>query len=391
MTYSKAKIALVIASLLVLTFSVACPTGANLIPNCATCVTSGSSTVCSTCLNSYYLASNTCVLCSTVLANCAYCALNSASQPTCQLCATNYGLIGANCQNCSAISGCSTCQITSNNLQCTKCNSNLVLYNAMSTCVPCQITYCSNCTISNDGIFTCFACSTGYFLKNSTNCLSCALSITYCANCLFDQNNKLICAVCANTNLYIYNNTCVANCTKGGLTTCSICQMISVASNTMICTSCLSNYYLDISIKNCLPCSQSVPGCNACSTSNPDPITNATTVSCSECASGYYLEINSFTCIICSSVKANCQTCSYNFASNTGQCTNCKSGYYLNSTDLICYSCSSTPFAIPSFANNSCSICSMVNLTTMICTTCMNNYYLSGTICLSCTSAISYC
>lgn len=242
-----------------------CPTDqTKLILNCEACDTTSSNTICTKCLPSYFLSSNNCVSCDTVITNCNLCTLNIDNNPKCIVCKTNYGILNGGCQNCSAISGCSQCQILNYQLQCVTCNQGLILFSAEMTCIPCQIPYCSNCSISNAGIYSCSACSNGYYLLNST-CFSCASSISYCMTCLFDQNKRLTCTSCASNLLFLANNTCLANCTRGGYSLCSSCEIVSLATNSMTCSDCKSGYYLDSTIKNCLPCSKVLSGCSQCS------------------------------------------------------------------------------------------------------------------------------
>ena len=227
-----------------------CPTGADLIPNCATCTTSGTQTICATCLNGYYLLSGGCVACSASLPNCQFCSTNAANQPVCDLCQTDYGLLNAECKNCSAISGCLGCQVVQNSLQCQSCSSGLVLYNANTQCVPCQIANCASCTAEADLSFTCSECSFGYYLENNA-CATCASSVEYCSSCQFDQNSRLICTACSSTLLYLANNSCQANCTQGNLPLCATCTLVSLSAGTMSCASCISGYFLNNAARVC--------------------------------------------------------------------------------------------------------------------------------------------
>lgn len=243
MPYSESKVALVFLFLIAISSSVSCPTGTSLIPYCAACTAVNSNIVCSLCINGYYLASTTCISCSSVITYCQYCALNVAGQPICSVCQSNYGLLNSTCQACSSITGCLTCQITNYNLQCIKCNTNLVLYSAQMACIPCQIPNCLNCSISNLGVFSCFSCQPEYYLSNNI-CNSCNQGIPYCQSCQIDSNSKLICARCASIYMTLSNNTCTANCSKAGLPQCTICTLVSASLGTMTCSACVANYYL---------------------------------------------------------------------------------------------------------------------------------------------------
>lgn len=376
----------VICFLLVLTTSsVVCPTGSNLIPNCATCTTSGSSIVCQTCINGYYLASLNCLSCAIAISNCLFCSTNIASQLVCSVCASNYGLLSGQCRNCSAISGCLTCSIVQNNLLCIACNSNLVLYSAQSQCVPCQIANCTSCSISNLGAFTCSNCSLGYYLSNNS-CIQCATTIQYCTSCLFDQNNNLICAACASNKLYLQGNQCVTNCTIAGNPECTVCQLTSLSGGVVTCSSCVTGYYLNAATKTCQSCNTASAGCANCTASS-----NVT--SCIACMEGYFLSGTPASCVLCSTVHTNCNICNVNFATGASQCIKCSPSWYLNATDNLCYSCSASPFLQSNFAPGSCSVCqvSTTTITQLICTTCASGYYLAGSICTFCPSSCSAC
>ena len=137
------KIILVIGCMALMVSSANCPTGVNIIPNCIFCVVnSGNSIVCSACLNGFYLASaNVCRRCQLELANCAFCVINGLN-PTCSICNNNYGILNNACKSCEDILGCETCQIFNNNIKCNSCKAGLVLYQAQTTCVVCQIANC---------------------------------------------------------------------------------------------------------------------------------------------------------------------------------------------------------------------------------------------------------
>lgn len=250
MISSKFEAVLIVIALVGTVAAVVCPTGTNVIPQCTACTGSGSSIVCISCLSGYYLVGGSCVACSSVLPNCAQCSLATGSVPQCYICQSGYGLLNATCANCSSISGCSSCTVWKYQLQCSACSAGLVLYSAQMQCVPCQISNCNNCSINNAGNFSCSSCVTGYFNVNNT-CSPCAQSITYCASCQRDTNGKLICSSCAATRLYLYNNTCLADCAANGYPRCATCQLLSLTTNNIACITCNPNYYLNPSSESC--------------------------------------------------------------------------------------------------------------------------------------------
>lgn len=385
MVISKKK-AIVLIVLVGTVLATVCPTGSSAIPNCLTCSTVGNNILCSTCLNGYYLASSLCVSCSSVLPNCNFCTLNLASQPTCSICQNGYGLLDGACRNCTAISGCTSCTITTNYyLICTACSPGLVLYSAQVACVACAITNCNNCSVNNYGNFTCSSCSSGYFLTGGS-CSPCSTNIPNCANCLFDQNGKLVCSSCVSTSLVLINNSCSANCSKGGYPNCRTCQLASITANTMTCTTCLPNYYLDTTLNNCFSCSQAISGCSVCTLNASTNPSTSSTVACSACATNYFLSSSPPSCVLCSTVKPNCLTCDINFATQSGGCTSCTSGYYLNAADLLCYSCSTLNASFPS---GSCAVCTLNP--TITCSSCVDGYYLTNGTCKTCSTFQANC
>ncbi len=159
MLISKLKATFILAIIISTSLAAVCPTGSALIPNCATCNTVNNNVVCLTCINGYYLASSTCIQCSSAISNCFQCSLNAANQPACNICQTGFGLLqNGLCGNCSAIVGCLTCRVSNYNLQCISCSIGLVLYSAQMQCVPCQIPNCKSCAVNNLGNFTCSSC-----------------------------------------------------------------------------------------------------------------------------------------------------------------------------------------------------------------------------------------
>ena len=109
------------------------------------------------------------------------------------------------------------------------------------------------------------------------------------------------------------NNTCVVNCTFGGLSFCTNCEIVNLNTNLMRCLSCLANYYLDPSTRICRNCSEVLIGCVSCNgaimnvTTNATNTTNAsssmsTVVSCDSCREGYYLFGVPAKCILCADV-----------------------------------------------------------------------------------------
>ena len=119
-------------------------------------------------------------------------------------------------------------------------------------------------------------------------------------SCQTDQNSKLICTSCASSRLYLSDNTCIPDCSAGGLLSCSSCEIVDISTNFMRCLSCQSNFYLELGTRLCKNCSQVLIGCSSCITNN----TNSSNLNpvCNICDMGYYLSSTSNQCILCSSV-----------------------------------------------------------------------------------------
>ena len=192
---------------------------------------------------------SSCVACSLAIANCQFCTKNTAQQLTCSVCLTG-GLLNGTCQNCSAISGCTSCQVISNQLRCVTCTTGMVYYSVQNSCVACQINNCSSCTVNSSGFFNCSSCNVGYYLSNNV-CLLCASAIQYCSSCLTNANNEVVCASCASSVMYPSNKACVVNCTLAGQPTCQTCNITAITNGITTCSSCIAGYYLNTATQLC--------------------------------------------------------------------------------------------------------------------------------------------
>ena len=104
---------------------------------------------------------------------------------------------------------------------------------------------------------------------------------------------------------------------------------------TIQCYNCIIGYYLTGT--TCTLCSTTMEGCSICSNSSI----------CLSCVSGYYLYTSDNKCHTCTSNVTNCQLCKFNTTSNVTECAECNEGYFLNAsnscnfcTDSGCLSCS---------------------------------------------------
>lgn len=115
----------------------------------------------------------------------------------------------------------------------------------------------------------------------------------------------------------------------------------------------------------CLTCTKEV--CITCQNNQPPPCTVAPT-----CMANFYFDSSNNTCAPC---MAPCETCT---GPTTNQCSSCLSGYYLEGTS--CPACSSAIFQ--------CVSCS----TKIACRQCASEYYLnSSNTCSSCQPTCKTC
>ncbi|EAR96177.2 REJ domain protein (macronuclear) [Tetrahymena thermophila SB210] len=204
--------------------------------------------------------------------------------------------------------------------------------------------FCDSC--NNSG---CTKCSSGYLLSNGI-CNACDAT---CSTCSGTGKNQ--CITCKN-NYYISdkNNYCVSSCDSN--------QYIDSTSPQKYCRSCISN-------------------CQTCTNSN----------SCQTCLTSYYYTGNS-----CAPCDNTCYSCS---GSGKNQCIKCQNNYYI-SEKLNNYCDPNCDLAQGQFIDQSnpnqkyCKNCisnckSCINNTS--CTTCIDNYYVSGNTCSPCDNSCKQC
>ena len=391
-----------------------CPTNTKLMSG--TCISS--------CINGYYTNNNICILCNTMIANCALCDYTAATNTVkCNTCMSQYLLSP---ENSSCIQSCSSLN-TATTLY--------ILNSANNACIAC-IQYCDVCILG-----TCYSCQPNYILRNLTTtnpttqqcdtsacplntyidystyiCMPCA---NYCSICI----NNTYCLSC-NTGYVAFNGLCVTNCPSNYLIKaysftynnlyynyynlqCMPCNVIysnciSCTANSN-CTQCVTPYLLN-NVGECAICNVgfyynlTTLTCNSCNTMC-STCANATV--CTTCVAGLYMGVDgqcltvcpsatygntaTMRCVLCT--DANCNTCT------TQSCTLCQSGYYLVSSTIktaIAYTgqtCTLTcpPQTTPTTASPpSCTLCLTANCqscpTVSICKQCIANYYLTSTL-----------
>jgi hypothetical protein len=300
------------------------------------------------------------------------CASCSYTPFTCLSCVVGYQLSGSSCLACNltwpsctecSSSACLGCQspfiIQSSGCA---CNNTAGLYLSLDStqCLTCSsiIPQCTTCTPIST---TCTACSAGYYISSSTSCAACS------GNCQTCNITATTCLTCLVTYSMVLANTCA--CDNAG------------------------GYFYDPGTTGCNHCPFIIPNCQTC-------VSNlVSTAQCSLCVSLYFWNTSTSTCDPCSS---SCSSCS-----NLLVCTSCPNGLALSETigwtvsglcvcdnttlpltyyDIQSGSCQSCSYIYPS-----CSSCSIVNISGVICNACISSAYLSNNQCVNCPSSCATC
>ena len=218
-----------------------------------------------------------------------------------------------------------------------------------STCFLCADPNCNTC--SNSSFGACTTCNAPYNIA-SGNCTGCP---TGCANCAANGT----CSQCANFYFQQPNNSCSACPNSPACLTCS-------STNSTACTSCNTGYFLVTINETCQPC----PGyCSACTSANLcTALLNPT---------GYVLLPVSTTANVIAACDPGCNTCS---TSNPQICINCNNGYFLG-TNFVCTPCT---------AGSNCAACSSTS--PGVCLTCYPGSFLNANnACVQCTFPCTSC
>ncbi|KAM3133418.1 hypothetical protein pb186bvf_014422 [Paramecium bursaria] len=357
-------------------------------PNCITC--EFRSTNCYSCINKYYLENdNTCQQCPIFCdictkLECQVCIDANAELPQCT-CKDGYYQNLQQCNQCSSI--CATCQNQATNcLTCSGSNRNAsnqcncdtgyielsgVCRQCASPCSTCQTTqvYCTACTNSN------MVLNSGVCTLQQINLYQpCDLKCKTCQN--FNQ-----CLSCQDVNhILTFNQECI--CQMGYLEiadTCIQCQAPCFAChvNPSQCTECIDSN--QILTNNTCVCPQGQYYSNEnsiCKLCDNQCTTCISQNFCQNCAEKYYLFNNQ--CLPC---QINCQTCL-----DQNICQTCISGYQLSNS--TCINTNSLNCQVGYFKNNQ-NICTQCQLNCLSCETfeykclsCNNQMILSQNQCL---------
>jgi len=158
--------------------------------------------------------------------------------------------------------------------------------NSIETLPNCTFSNCLKCNQT-----TCTLCSPGYYLANTSSCISCDFG---CSNC-----KKTGCQACQPG--FIFNNAGICESCSEHIKFCDLCD------SSGLCKSCQDGYYPN-AYGTCV-------SCGPCATCSP--------TGCSSCSVGYYYDQQVGYCEECS---LGCNSCS-----SFDNCQVCDSSYYLDS------------------------------------------------------------
>ena len=341
--------------------------------NCSHCTGKKSSIICDTCEEHYILSlsTNQCFESCTIGQNSLCQTCDEDSPNNCGTCNIGYFLPSdskTECKKCSdLVPNCIRGFGTSSLITCTSCSTNYFLTLggecSLGECKPGLYYGCKECEDNK-----CSSCNEGYYLPTDDNiksqCSKCSDVVNNCIECS-GQTNNIICTKCEN-NYLLSENKCI-KCKTGIYDSCKTCD----SDNPNFCGSCNNGYYLALNEPNkekCKKCSDAINNCEEC---NYDDENNK--VICTSCNLNYYLN-DSNECVIACTIKSGiyCKTCNTQYLN---QCQTCNYGYYLPSDDptkSICKKCTDL--------SSNCNECSGT-LTSVICKSCTNNYYVYSGVC----------
>ncbi|KAL4431669.1 hypothetical protein ABPG74_017298 [Tetrahymena malaccensis] len=384
--------------------------GGNCLACGANCNQCSSQTTCTTCASGYFLfidgtCQNPCP--ATFVQNntnqqCTCRSYSTLQNKTCP-CNTGYLDVGGNCLACGA-----NCNQCSSQTTCTTCSPGYFLFIDGTCQNPCPATFVQNntnqqCTCRSNSTLlnkTC-PCNTGY-LDVGGNCLACGANCNQCSS-------QTTCTTCAPGYFLFIDGTCQNPCPATFVENNTNQQCTCRSNSTLQNKTCPCNTgYLDVG-GNCLACGAN---CNQCSSQT----------TCTTCASGYFLFIDS-TCqnpcpatfvqnntnqqCTCRSnstllnktcpcntgyldVGGNCLACGANCNQCSSQttCTTCASGYFLFIDGTCQNPCPAT--FVENNTNQQCTCRSNSTLQNKTCP-CNTGYLDVGGNCLACGANCSQC
>ena len=307
-----------------------------------------------------------------------------------------------NCVQLSANTTIANCQQYSAPNACTACQAGFYPAN-ITACLPVSPVL-TNCLVQDTNI-TCTQCASGFGLSsNRTICNSlgpianCQLySQTVCSKCKsgFNKSPYLSLSILQNTTFLqsfassLFLQFSSVQLTGLSLPACYAIQNCALYSRSdFSCTQCLSGYYFSTGVGYCVlnPLPKVIPFCNIYQTAG----------TCAKCMTGYLLA-SSTSCVL-NGAMPGCQI--FDFSAKVTTCLNCTIAYYMNAgagcklrTFGSIINCATyDPF------NDRCAICTPNNVLTSDQLNCLNwvancatyqpsSYITTNLICTSCLNA----
>lgn len=438
------------------------PNGSNYIPNCSKYDTKGDNQIpaaapfytCNTCATNFIPKADGSA-CVATISNCLL--ANSATITKCYKCASGYWNVKGACGQ-TAFANCTTLannQIDNDiELTCSLCKTGF-FKDTDGTCKPGLIQNCDaygssdaeNCSVCLAGfaLISAKAKKYCYPIPSSLNCMVLPAQDGSISNAAGLQEGQITCASCVNSGTSLFKvalwsaqttttlaqNTCLPFST---ITNCLeyVDYLNNFNSNSLLCSSCGSGYYLDTSGRTCIArtvkpdqcasyhnsqdkcliCNSGYfinvtqDGCVAFPIGIPNCVVYSSSSACVKCGAGYYLSSNA---CVASTVVANCAVYSANYT-----CSACNSGYFLTNSTLcsqataqncltytsvsVCATCAfgwaiTTANSITSCTAITIANCAILNPTNQnSCAYCNSGFYLnSAGVCTAVTTTVSNC
>jgi hypothetical protein len=355
---------------------------------CSACGTGAnsctSSSVAKDCLSGYYFQSSTtsCLSCNVGYSNVATCSY-SGTTPTPLTCVDTYYLQTVTSGTTTALQ-CTSCNADGYGANVKKCTANTAIKNGSPIISDCR-----------SGSF-----KINYCYKGITNCLTPSTPTT-CKACAtgYYVNSDNGCTSCGSgvkSCTYGTTGITIGDCLPGYFknaattgTTCDNCGAnCDVCTSSTVCKSCLAGFYLT---------SDTPPACQSCGTgvaTCSPPAAGTTSPIIGTCSDGFYLATSGTTssCSACS--DTNCKTCAGD------KCSGCKNGYFIGGTKCYagyanCYTCNQVAKCAAcglgfywDEATLACKACALSNCldcsVATACLTCATGYYNNNGNCTAC-------
>jgi hypothetical protein len=320
----------------------------------------------STCIDGYYMSTDTCVACDdsacSADGSCVACATCSTGVGACDSCDPGSSFDDPNNKCVACTAGCASCDITDGAV-CLTCNDGYAL--VTDACTECTDTNCAKCP---DGVGVCSECEATHLLDSSNACVVC----TVASNCLTcNADTPAVCNDCPsgrrlNSGTFecdpCDDATYCENC-DGSAATCEtcasthmlvsgVCELMCTAANQYITDggTCVSATDTECVVAR-LATTSSASGEDKCYTNYcaPESVYNADSDSCVACPAGCfscYINGGSTVCLF-----SGCER--YYGRSSDGSCTACPIGcdqcsYDAGSLSMMCddTKCTSTHEAV---------------------------------------------